>query len=179
MNPLKQLFFEQTLRNWHFEDLVKASGISRERVNHYLKLLQKENFIEHIKIRGKMPYYLACHESNEFHLQKRLYGLQILEQSGLFAHLYSLKNLKTAILFGSFARGDWGTSSDVDLFLYGDDSFFEKNIFEKKLKRPLQVFSFQQAKEVKRQLEPALLKNIAKGFNISGDLEPFEVDIGE
>ena len=124
-----------------------------------------------------MPYFLAQHESPEFRLEKRIYGFQILQQSGLFTHLFSMKNLKTAILFGSFARGDWGKSSDVDLFLYGDDKLFEKNVFEKKLKRPLQIFSFQQAKEAKKQLEPTLLENIAKGFNIKGSLEPFEVDI--
>ena len=177
MNPLKQFFFEQTLRHWHFEDLVKVSGLSRERVNHYLKNLKKERFVRHIKLQRKMPYYLADLKRSDFRLQKRLYGLNLLQQSGLFAHLFALKNVRTAILFGSFARGDWNQSSDVDLFLYGENSLFEKGVFEMKLRKELQIFSFQQASEVKKTLEPALLRNIAKGFNIKGDLEPFEVDI--
>ncbi len=177
MNPLKQFFFEQTLRHWHFEDIRKASELSRERVHFYLKELLREGFVQKIKPRRKMPFYLARYEDEAFRMQKRLYGLFMLERSGLFVHLLSLKNITTAFLFGSFARGDWNPSSDVDLFLYGDDSHFEKGLFETKLKRELQVFSFTKAKEVKKSLEPALLKNIAKGFNIKGSLEPFEVSI--
>jgi len=176
MEPLKALFFEHTLRHWHFEELVRASGMSRERVNHYLKELHKEHFLGHVKPRGKRPYFIARAEKADFRIQKRLYGLHLLERSGLFAHLLSLNDLKTAILFGSFSRGDWGSSSDVDLFLYGDDSLFERGAFESRLGRPLQVFSFGQAQEAKR-LEPAVLRNIAQGFTIKGNLEPLQVKI--
>ena len=177
MNPLLRLFFEQTLRHWHFEDLLKASEMSRERLHFYLKQLLRENVVRRIKPRGKMPYYLARYESPEFRLQKRLYGLQLLEQSGLFAHVLTISGIKTALLFGSFARGDWDQSSDVDLFLYGDSSSFRKGFFETKLKRELQIFSFQQANDVKKNLDPALVKNIITGFNIKGNVEPFEVKI--
>lgn len=177
MDKLKALFFWNTLRHWHFEDLVAASGQSRERVHHYLLKLCKENVIQRIKPRGKMPYYRAKYETPKFCAEKRIFGLYQLEQSGLFEHLLSLENIKTAILFGSFSRGDWDKSSDVDLFIYGDNTNMEKSKFELKLGRELQVFSFSKPAEIKKQLEPALLRNIAKGFNIKGNLEPFEVII--
>ncbi len=175
MNPLKPLFFEQTLRHWHFEALVHESKLSRERVHFYLKELCEQKFITRTKPRGKMPYYIATKESPTFRMEKRFFGLSILQKSGLFDHIYGNPNIKTAILFGSFARGDWGKSSDVDLFIYGDDSDFEKGKLEIVLRRELQVFSFNDPRKIKEELNPALIPNITKGFNIKGNLEPFEV----
>ncbi|MBU0536501.1 MAG: hypothetical protein KKE20_06025, partial [Nanoarchaeota archaeon] len=59
MERIKALFFEETLRRWHFENILEASGMSRERVNHYLKELLKERLIRRVKPRGRMPYYIA------------------------------------------------------------------------------------------------------------------------
>ncbi len=124
-----------------------------------------------------MPYYVANRESPTFRMEKRFFGLSILQNSGLFDHIYGNPKIKTAILFGSFARGDWGKSSDVDLFIYGDDSDFEKGMLERKLGRELQIFSFDKPEAIKNELEHSLIPNIIKGLNIKGTLEPFEVSI--
>ena len=132
---IKALFFAETLRRKHFEDIVKESEVSRERINHFLKKLIKEKFILRIKPKGKMPYYIANRDFPKFRSEKRIYGLKLLEQIGLFDHINSLKDIKTAILFGSFSRGDWNKSSDIDLFIYGDVKYFEKGKLETKIKR--------------------------------------------
>ena len=174
---VKALFFTESLRRWHFEDIIKESKASRERVNYFLKKLLKEKFILRIKPRGKMPYYIANIDFPKFRSEKRIYGLKLLEQVGLFDHINSLKDVKTAILFGSFARGDWNKSSDIDLFIYGNADYFEKGKLENKIKREIQVFSYQKAEKIKKELDPKLIPNIIKGFNIKGSLEPFEVNI--
>ncbi|NQV91955.1 nucleotidyltransferase domain-containing protein [Candidatus Woesearchaeota archaeon] len=171
MNPLKSLFFAETLRRWHFEVILKESGLSRERVYHFLKELQKEDFIKRIKPKGKMPYYLAHRESHKFRIEKRMYGLKILEN--LFSHISECKNIKTAILFGSFANGNWNKSSDIDLFLYGKDNEFNKAKFELELGRDIQLFSYKNQQKI--ILEPAVISNIIKGFHITQSIEPFEV----
>src|SRR3989344_3186340 len=125
-NTLKGLFFNHSLKRWHFEELVRISGMSRERVSYFLKILQKEQLIIRIKPKGKMPYYEANRTSSTFRSEKRWYGLAMIAHSGLLEHLSQLPEIKTAILFGSFARGDWSASSDIDLFLYGRDANFEK-----------------------------------------------------
>jgi predicted nucleotidyltransferase len=176
-NPLKPLFFQNPLQHWHFKDIIKASGLSRERVNFYLRGLLKEQFILRKKPKRKQPYYQSKTQNSSFRLEKRLYGLSLLQESGLFEHLSSSSEIKTAILFGSFARGDWGKSSDIDLFVYGQDEALDKGKFELKLHRELQIFSFKSAAEIKRKVSPALLSNIAKGFNIKGTLEPLKVSV--
>ncbi|HLC32933.1 MAG TPA: nucleotidyltransferase domain-containing protein [Candidatus Nanoarchaeia archaeon] len=177
MEKLKGLFFNESLRHWHFEDLVRESSYSRERVNHFLKTLLKEKCILRIKPKGRMPYYSAQRESPVFREQKRLQGLQKLSESGLFEYLCTLPGATTAIIFGSFARGDWNKTSDIDIFIYGTIKDFDKSTFEKKLGHPLQLFIFNDPKRIKHDLDPNLIPNIIKGFNVTGRLEPFEVSI--
>lgn len=172
-----ELFFNETLRRWHFEDIVRASKMSRERVNYFLKRLLREGYVRRIKPKRSMPFYIADKESAKFQSEKRIYGLALLEKSGLFKCINSIKGIKTAILFGSFARGDWGKSSDIDIFIYGNDKEFNKGEFETKTRRELQLFSYQHPDKLKRELDPKLIPNIVKGFNIKGSLEPFEVSI--
>lgn len=174
---VKALFFNNTLRRWHFEAIVSESSISRERTNHFLKQLLREKLITRVKMKGKMPYYLANIDSPKFRSEKKLYGLKLLEESGLFENLNTCKGIKTAILFGSFARGDWSKSSDIDLFIYGDDTEFQKEIYEKHLHREIQVFAYQNKNEVTRNLDPTVIPNIVKGFLITENMEPFEVRV--
>jgi len=174
---IKALFFNDTLRKWHFETILKESGISRERVNHFLKELLKEKLILRVKKKGKMPYYIANRDLPKFRSEKKLYGLNVLEKSGLFENINSCKEIKTAILFGSFARGNWSKSSDIDLFIYGEDKDFNKGLFEAKLKRDIQVFKYKDKRTLKKSLDPAVIPNIAKGFFITESIEPFEVKI--
>lgn len=176
-NPLKPLFFNETLKRWRFEELVKASGKSRERAGHFTRQLLKGGFIARVKQRRRMPYYIAKRDSPGFRAEKRLYGLAMLEQSGLLAHIAAIGEIKTAIIFGSFSSGNWHKDSDIDLFIYGDDRSLNKALFERKIKREIQLFSFRNAKEVKKQLDPALLPNIARGFSIKESMEPFEVRV--
>lgn len=178
MEQIKSLFFSNTLKRWHFEDIVRTSKISRERVNHYLKLLLKQKFIIKIKPNKKMPYFIANKELESFRIEKRMNGLKLIQESGLFEHINSLKNVKTAMLFGSFARGDWNNSSDIDLFIYGNCKNFEKGLFELKTGREIQLFNYHNTKGIKK-LDVKLIPNIVKGFNIKGSLEPFKVYIND
>lgn len=172
---LKTALFNEPLRRWHFEELIKESRLSRERVNHQLRQLLNEKFITRTKPKGKMPYYTANTVSSRFRQEKRIHGLYLLERSGLFEHIESLKDIDTAIIFGSFSRGDWGKSSDIDLFIYGKDDSFNKGEFEKKLKREIQVFCYSSKSKMKKELDPNLLPNIAKGYSIKESASPFEV----
>jgi predicted nucleotidyltransferase len=177
MEKIKQLFFQDTLKRWHFEAIVKETSMSRERVNHYLKSLQKDRFIVRMKLKNKMPFYLANRGSLRFRLEKQFYGLQWLQQSGLFDDIKTEKGITSAMLFGSFARGDWGNSSDIDLFIYGKMPEFDKALYEKRLKREIQLLLYHDTKTMKKELDPKLIPNIAKGFNIKGNTEPFMVKI--
>ena len=177
MQRIKSLFFKESVRRWHFKDIIIESGLSRERVNFFLKQLLNEKLIKRIKPKGKMPYYLANRKTESFRSKKRLFGLNLLEKSGLYNEILSIKEIKTAILFGSFSRGDWNNSSDIDLFIFGNCDKLEKGKIELKLKKQIQLFNYNNLTDIKKELDSNLIPNIIKGFNIKGDLEPFKVII--
>jgi len=177
MELIKGLFFNNTLKRWYFKELVDQSGMSRERVNHYLRILVKKKFVIRVKPLHKMPYYTANRDSGEFRMEKRFYGLNLLKESGLFEHIQSIPKIKSAILFGSFCRGNWDKSSDIDLFVFGDATELDKAKFESRLKHEIQLFTYHTPKEMKEELDPKVIDNIAKGFNIKENLEPFRVEI--
>jgi predicted nucleotidyltransferase len=172
---IKGLFFNYATKQWHFNELVKKSGMSRAQTNTWLKRLVKEGLIKRIKPKKKMPYYTSNYESRKYKTQKRLYALAWFEKAGFLEHLSSLKS-KTIIIFGSFARADWHDESDIDLFIYGNADAFEKGCFERKLKREIQVFHYQNVHEIQR-LDPTVIPNILSGIHIKGNIKPFEVRI--
>ena len=137
-------------RHWHFNEIMEKAGISRPQLAHWLKKFENDGIIKRTKPRGKMPYYVQDFESSEFHHRKRLFTLKRLSESGLLSHLESLREAKVVILFGSFSRSDWHEGSDIDIFIYGDDSELEAGRFSAMLGRGIQVHSAKDRKDLKR-----------------------------
>lgn len=160
---------------WHFEDIVKQAKISRSRLSGWLKKLEKEHIIKKIKIKGKMPYYIQDIQSANFKNKKRIFALEMLQESGLLNHIVSLKKAKVAILFGSFSRYDWYKDSDIDIFIYGEDDEFEQGKYEIKLKREIQVHTAKNRKDLKK-IEN-LLPYIISGNILKGSIQDLGVDI--
>jgi len=170
---IKELFFNYPTRHWHFEELLKESGLSRAQTNEWLKKLKKDNLIKRIKPKGKMPYYIADYENPHYQNTKRLFALNKLHESGLLDYFASLEKAKSVTIFGSFSRGDWYKESDIDVFIYGDLDDVYVGQFMPKLKRDIQVFTSRNSKDLRRLGAP-LIRNIIKGITIKGSI-PNEV----
>ena len=169
-----ELFFNEGSKQWHFEEIVKKSKLSRDKANKWLTKFTKEKIIKKIKKKGKMPYYVSEFSNAEYKNSKRIYALNKLHATGFLNHLMSLKNAKTVILFGSFARADWYQDSDIDIFIYGNDDGFNKYEYEHKLKREIHVFTAENTTELK-ELGESLMQNIIQGNRIKGTLDFVEV----
>ena len=170
---VKELFFDYPTRQWHFEQLLKESGLSRAQTNAWLKKLLKEGLVKRVKPRGKMPYHIAKYDSAGYINAKKIFALQKFHSSGFFDHLYSLKNAKAVIIFGSMIRGDWYNESDIDIFVYGNADDLELGKYWLKLGREIQFFGCKDSKELKKY-SPALLRNIINGYSVKGSI-PVEV----
>lgn len=169
-----ELFFN-TPKHWHFDELVKKSGLSRDRMNYWLKNFIKEAIVKRVKQKEKMPYYVSDYKNPEFQHRKRLFAMKLLNESGLLNHLSSLKEAKVIIIFGSFSRWDWYDHSDVDIFIYGDDSKFDYYKFGFKLHREIQVHTAKDKKDLKRL--DKMLPYIIQGDFIKGSIEDLGVEI--
>ncbi len=169
-----KLFYEYPTKHWHFEELIKEAKISRPQLNNWLKKFLKEELIKKLEPKNKMPYYVANYESPNYQNNKRLYALENLNKTGFLKHLLELPKAKTVILFGSLSRWDWYKDSDIDLFILGSSEGFKEGEFRKKLHREIQIFSYENKKEL-QNLPLGLLKNIIAGYKIKGNLNFLEV----
>lgn len=167
--------FYNNPKHWHFEELVSEVNISRRQLSLWLKKFQRLELILRIKKKGKMPYYIVDQNNVKFRNLKNTFAFNQLSQSGLFEHIQSLKSVKVSIIFGSFARGDWCKESDLDIFIYGDDSDFEQGKFEKILQRNIQLFSVKDKKGIKKMNK--MLPYVLSGDFIKGSVSEMGVTI--
>ena len=163
------LFFNEPTKHWPFKEILKKAGISRPQAAQWLKRLASEKLLLKIKKKGRMPYYIANNTSPVFQMKKRVFALEMLEQSGFLAHLASLPGANAVYMFGSMSRWDWYTQSDVDIFIYGNDDALDIGRYETALKREIQVFVCHNPQELKG-FNQGLLHSIMKGYRIKGDL---------
>lgn len=165
-----ELFYNESSKHWHFEQILKAANISRSNAVKWLAKLVSEGIIVRIKPEGKMPYYLGNFENPAYQTRKKVYALAKLQKSGFLDHLTTLPNASVVILFGSFSRWDWYKESDIDLFIYGNDDELDIATYETALKREIQVFTVKNKEEL-RQFNPGLLRNIINGYRIKGRID--------
>lgn len=162
-----ELFFNESSKHWHFEQVLKAAKVSRSNAVKWLAKLEHESIILRVKPEGKMPYYIGNVHNPAYQNRKKVFALLKFQQSGFLDHLASLPDTKVIILFGSFSRWDWYKESDIDLFIYGNDDALDIATYETALKREIQVFTVKNEKEL-REFPPDLLRNIVNGYRIKG-----------
>lgn len=162
-----ELFLNEPTKHWHFKDIVKKAKISEQRANFWLKQFMKEKIICHVKPRGKMPYFIAKYDIPNYKNKKKLYALTKMYETGLLNRLQSLKKAKTVVIFGSFARSDWHTDSDIDVFIYGDPGEFKYGA--RWLGREVQVQTCKTKKQIK-QIRSGLINNVVNGYFVKGNV---------
>jgi predicted nucleotidyltransferase len=164
---LELIFGSSPLKHWHFEELLKESGLSRGALDKWLKRYIASGILIKVRERGRYPYF-TCGEDNPIYtLKKKQYLLNKLYDSGLFSDILKAKLIKTAILFGSAAKGDWYKGSDIDIFMLGNPEGFDRIKFEKGLRRDIELHMFESEEELK-EVKSGMIKNVLNGYLIKG-----------
>lgn len=159
LNPTKKLRVRQ------IEKEVKVPLPSAIR---YSKELEKEGVLKKIDIAG-MKVYVADRASERYVLEKKLFNLKQIYNSGLVRYLKQAYSNPTIILFGSCAKGEDVEESDIDLYIETPLKRIEGvDLFEKKLQRKLQIFIYPSIERVKNK---ELANNIINGIILNGFLE--------
>jgi len=169
-NILKLILENSPLKEWHFEEIIKKATVTKAVANKWLKKYVAENLLIHIKEKGRFPYFTAGSNNFIYASLKRVYALEQLHKSGLIPKLLSLKTTKTIIIFGSIIKGDWYKDSDIDIFVFGELPDFDKNIYELKLQKKIELHIFQNKKEI-REVKTGLINNIINGYVVKGRIE--------
>jgi len=164
---IKKYFFLNPTAKLRVREVERTLKLPLPSVIRYCKELEKENILATAKI-GSVTFYTASR--NEIYLlEKKLYNIKQLYDSGLINYLKVELNNPTIVLFGSYAKGEDTENSDIDLYI---ETLSKKQVslekFKKTLKRDIQLFQHKNIKEIKNT---NLANNIINGFLLNGFME--------
>ncbi len=168
-NILKLILGNSPLKEWHFEEIVNQSKVTRAVANKWLKKYVQEGLLKKVETKGRFPYFTVGEDNIIYYSHKRIYALDQLYASGIVSQLMSL-NVEAVIFFGSVIKGDWYMSSDIDIFILGEVSGFNKAKYELKLQRHIELHVFQDREELKK-IKTGLIKNIMNGYIVKGQIQ--------
>ena len=158
-DAVQYLFFIFPQRVFGLRELSRLSKTPKSSLQRKLKLLIKQELVKKVK-----EGYVANETGFWYRFQKRNYLLTEVYESGLVNYLEKLTFAQVMILFGSGAKGEYVQKSDLDIFLLAKEKPLNLRIFEKKLKRKINLLF----KENFHQLSPELFNNILNGYKLSG-----------
>ncbi|MBI5392781.1 nucleotidyltransferase domain-containing protein [Candidatus Woesearchaeota archaeon] len=167
---LRLILENSPLKEWHFEEIVKTAKFTRMIASKWLKKYVKEGLLKRIKERGRFPYFTVGSNNAVYYSLKKIYLLEELHKSGLLPRLFSLENAKTIIIFGSSIKGDWYKNSDIDIFIYGNADELDKDAYELKLKRHIELHLFENKQELE-EVNTGLIRNVINGYVVKGQIQ--------
>lgn len=167
---IKNYFFLHPTAKFRVRQIERIMKIPLPSVIRYIRELEKEEILKVI-ITVNVKIYTTNRVSDSFILQKRLFNVQQLFNSGLVEYIKNELSNPTIIVFGSYSKGEDVESSDIDLYI---ETQSKKNLslknFEKKLERNIQLFVYKSIKEINNK---ELSNNIINGIILNGFVEVF------
>ncbi|MBI2576797.1 nucleotidyltransferase domain-containing protein [Candidatus Woesearchaeota archaeon] len=154
-----RLFFEEPSRNFGIREIAKLAKVPKTSVSRHLKELLKEGLItrgkEGYSGNGANPFFKVC---------KKIYFLEESAKSGIIEFLQEKLYPRCIVVFGSFAKGEYVKSSDIDLFVQAKEKGIDLSRFEKRLNHKVSLF-FEESFE---NISDELFNNIINGIKLGG-----------
>ncbi len=160
-------FFYLGLRRIQIGGIIKNTGYDFKTVKKYIKNFINLDLIKFHKDL-KIPTYEANNENRYFLKLKKDKILDEIFLSGLPKHLNKSFGETACLIFGSCARGDYYENSDIDIFIQSASRKVDLNVFEKKLKRKINIFFEEKWQNLNEGMKTGLLND---GIAINGRLK--------
>lgn len=139
---LLALFFSGTSKSYYLRELQRLLGHSAGSIRRELLRFQKDGLFVTQKV-GNLLYYRLNTTHPLFEELKSIVSKTVGVEGSLKKELSSIKEIKTAFIYGSFASKQEKAGSDIDLMIIGnpDSSALYKKIarLEEKLNREINV----------------------------------------
>lgn len=167
---IKEYFFIHPTKKLRVRQIEREVNVPFPSAVRYTKELKKEGILKEIEISG-IKLFAAARTRKEFLLEKKLFNIRQIHESGLIKHFIEEYSNPTIVLFGSYERAEDTEESDIDLYIETPKKEIKKlERFEKKLKRKIQIFSYKKIQDIKNK---ELANNIINGVKINGFIEVF------
>ena len=164
---LLSLFFTNPSKRYYLRELQRMLGYSAGSIRRELLRFQKDNLFATQKV-GNLLYYRLNTNHPLFKELKSIVSKTVGVEGSLRKGISSIKKIKTAFIYGSFASKKQKADSDIDLMIIGnpDVSSLNEKIsgLEKKLEREINITTYTQdeyknKRKVKSGFVMDLLKN--------------------
>ncbi|MBI3035229.1 nucleotidyltransferase domain-containing protein [Candidatus Woesearchaeota archaeon] len=167
---IKEFFFMNPTAKLRVRQMERELKLPLPSVIRYCKELEKEETLKKESISG-VSAYSADRSSRKFLIEKRLFNIRMIFESGLADYIVKEHFNPVIVLFGSYSKGEDIEGSDIDLYVETPKrQDFKLEKFEKLLKRKIQVFNHKSIKDVQN---PHLSNNIINGITLNNFLEAF------
>lgn len=158
-------FMEDCYRKISVREYAKVVNISPPTASKVLSLYYNEGILKKEEDKQYIFYY-ANRESQQFIELSRLYWR--VHFKDLIEYMQKTLVNPTLVLFGSLVKAEARKESDIDLAVIAHERKLDIARFEKKFKRPVQIFRFDTVAHIKPQ---ELQDNIRKGYVLAGRLD--------
>lgn len=163
INNLKP-FFEDCYRKINVREYAKIVRVSPPTSSTLLNEYVKEGLLVKTSDRNYL-FFQANIQNKDFIDLSRIYWR--MELSDVIKEIEKKIISPIAVLFGSLVKAETKTDSDVDLAVIGNKRDISFSLFEKRLKRKIQVFWFKSINEIRNK---ELANNIVNGYVLAGRL---------
>jgi len=167
---IREYFFTYPTAKLRVRQIEKKLGLPLPSVIRYCRELKDEKILSVVQM-GNIVFYTADRASKEFILEKRLFNIKEVHESGLIDYLKKELSNPTVVLFGSYSKGEDTENSDIDVYIR---TISKKNTdvrkFEKRLKKNIHLFRYRSINEVQNK---NLANNIINGITLNGFIEVF------
>ena len=172
---LLALLFTNPANKYYLRELERLLGYAASTIRRELLRFQRDGLLNTEKVGNLLYYYLNVSHPLFKELKSIVFKTVGVEGS-LKQELSSVKGIKTAFIYGSFARNQEKSVSDIDLMIVGNPDTSELNgqiaALERKLKREINPTVYSAA-EYKNK------KNAGAGFLTDVLKNPIIMLIGE
>jgi predicted nucleotidyltransferase len=166
MKQISQLIFKFPEKWIHIREIARKLKISPETARKTLSRLKKQGIVEERKQANTLQFRARL-ENEIYKREKMIFNLHIIYDSGIVNLLSNYYHPKTIVLFGSYARGEDTSTSDIDIGVITNNKKRPNlRIFEKKLSRRIELSLF-----TRKEVSNEFFTNIINGIVLKGVLK--------
>jgi len=164
-------YFANTDSSHYVRELARVLHVDPTNLSRELRALEAEGMMV-MEQRGTLRYYTLNKRHPIFRELKRVVAKTIGVEAQLQTVLSKVPSIATAILYGSFAKGDEDAASDIDVLVVGTvtmRALLEHiNPLEKKLGRDINVVAYspEEYRRRKRQRDPLLMSIFSSSYRV-------------
>ncbi|MCG2701255.1 MAG: nucleotidyltransferase domain-containing protein [Candidatus Falkowbacteria bacterium] len=140
-----QLFFADLAKKYYLRELERIINISVGNIRRELISLEQSGVFKHERM-GKQVYYSVNQQSPIFQEFKKIIAKTIGSEALIKNAFKNIKGMEIAFIFGSFAKSEEDSLSDIDLMIIGkpdEDIVMSKiNKLESRLSREINYHIF-------------------------------------